>query len=711
VPCYAHVDEKGLPLPGDYISENRPMIKTSDEFQDSLHGYPIYWYYNDTSLATTYTTSHWKLVIWSPGSGPALMDSPCGNLPPSSPPVPSSPPAPASPPPPPLPPLSVDTIWIGTSTHASECNGEHILTARATYDGPATPILVHQDDSSTEPMFASHAFASVQALVGVSKDGSVGNSVAVMKVPNHDSTKFYAKVGGYWAYTKQHLEDTVHTPPWHYMTVDGELVSCQKSPPAPPPFPPGKMPLPPPAPPTSPPKSASTPSPAPSPPDLNSDPASPPEPSLPPLLPPPPSPDPHSPPPPEPPASPPALPPPPTPPTPPPMPPNTEPRAPSPALPHAGCDYATMRSEGTVSAADCEGAKMWYPDYAFLDQTAGNGVGWCYADHPSSQLVLMINDVDCDAISNLECLCMGRSPPPQPPASPPSHPLPTSPPPGSPPHPPAPAPPTLAQTGWLGTQSTECGVALTFRPTHDGPASILWTHEHDTYAHPMFASNAWQPVMIEVAVLKDGSLGALSSALITTVAAPTTNALYVKIDGNYVYMHKLTDKEPHSVPWTMVVADGTTTECPILHSPPSPAAPCVPNTCINELDSRHLLVDCATVIQIGTLDCTNQQLYYLCALSCGVCTVPDNACGVPLPTPPTLPPRPPSMPAPPFSPPAPPLLPPPPPGPSTPPAPPSAPAPPLRPPSAPPPPSPPPYAPALNSNPRPDPRTRAPNSP
>lgn len=52
-------DENGKPLPGDYISDNRPKISTADEFQDSLHGYPIYWYYNDTSLATTYTTSHW----------------------------------------------------------------------------------------------------------------------------------------------------------------------------------------------------------------------------------------------------------------------------------------------------------------------------------------------------------------------------------------------------------------------------------------------------------------------------------------------------------------------------------------------------------------------------------------------------------------------------------------------------------------------------
>jgi hypothetical protein len=185
-------------------------------------------------------------------------------------------------------------------------------------------------------------------------------------------------------------------------------------------------------------------------------------------------------------------------------------------------------------------------------------------------------------------------------------------------------------------------------------------------------------------------LGALSSALITTVAAPTTNALYVKIDGNYVYMHKLTDKEPHSAPWHMVLKDGTTTECTITTPPPSPAAPCVPNTCINELDSRHLLVDCATVIQIGTLDCTNQELKDLCALSCGVCTVPDDACGVSPPPGPDTPPEPPALPSPPFSPPAPPLMPPPPPGPSTPPAHPAPPAPPHPPPQFPPPPAPPP---------------------
>lgn len=330
---------------------------------------------------------------------------------------------------------------------------------------------------------------------------------------------------------------------------------------------------------------------------------------------------------------------------------------------------------------------MWYPMFTFVDQTGGNTAGWCYSDTAASQIVLMINDVDCDIISNLECLCMGRSPPPQPPSPPPSSP---GSPPGNPPRPPAPAPPTLAQTGWLGTQNTECGVALTFRPTHDGPGSILWTHEHDTYDHPMFGSNAFQPAMVELAVLKDGSLGDLSSALITTVDAPTTNAKYVKIDGNYVYMHKLTDKDPHSNPWSMVLKTGTTTECPILHSPPSPAAPCVPNTCINELDSRHLLVDCATVIQIGTLDCTNQELKDLCALSCGVCTVPDDACGVSPPPKPATPPEPPALPSPPSSPPAPPLMPPPPSPPPEPPAVPSPHSPPAPPPGLPPPPSPPP---------------------
>ena len=173
---FAHVDGNGKPLPGDYVSENRP-ISTADEFQDSLHGYPIYWYYNDTSMSTTYTTVtgtphrinttiknlnadidcpsvHRKLVIWSPGSGSALMDSPCGAC------------------------LLVASDSSARRLrcllrrlrcaaerghdlgrdfdHASECGCESILTAaRPTTDRP--PILVHQDDSSTEPMFASRS--------------------------------------------------------------------------------------------------------------------------------------------------------------------------------------------------------------------------------------------------------------------------------------------------------------------------------------------------------------------------------------------------------------------------------------------------------------------------------------------------------------------------------------------------------------------------
>jgi hypothetical protein len=735
-PCYVHIDEiyEGVPSQ-EYDSIRRPLIDTGGPGHDLWFGRLIYYYIRDQTMESSYTTSHW----WHIDShGNPVEKHPCTDVPPATPP----------PPPSPAPPLTTDVVWLGTSTNA-DCNGERILTIRNAYDAPGTPILVHQDDTGTEPLYASHAFAVVQALQDTIKDGSVGTAVELTKVPSHDNSKVYANVGGKWVYTKQHLEDVVHTPPWSYVTVDGELVSCKLSPPHPPPNPPGAAPKPPPAPlpatpPPSPPPRAVLPGTgcftitdptvccnsidgrpefagqecfptvsggpfslatsmcepvgfiaangwqqiasdckfnATSPP---TPPGSPTQPPTPPLNPPPPSPQPS---PPSPPSQPPTPPPPPTPPQPPPMPPQTTPEPPSPPLPHAACDYVTMRAEGMVDATDCEAAKMWYPTFTFVDSTMGNAHGWCYADTAANELRLILMDPNCDTITNLECLCMGRSPPPSSPSPPPTTPSPL---PSPPPKPPAPAPPELAQTGWLGTQNTECGMALTFRPTHDASASVLWTHEHDTYDHSMFGSHAWQPVMIEVAVLKDGSLGALSSALITTVAAPTTNALYVKIDGNYVYMHKLTDKEPHSAPWHMVLKDGTTTECTITTPPPSPAAPCVPNTCINELDSRHLLVDCATVIQIGTLDCTNQELKDLCALSCGVCTVPDDACGVSPPPGPDTPPEPPALPSPPFSPPAPPLMPPPPPGPSTPPAHPAPPAPPHPPPQFPPPPAPPP---------------------
>jgi hypothetical protein len=46
-------------VPSSYISLSRPKITTADEYQDQLHTYPLHYYYNDTSLATTYTTSHW----------------------------------------------------------------------------------------------------------------------------------------------------------------------------------------------------------------------------------------------------------------------------------------------------------------------------------------------------------------------------------------------------------------------------------------------------------------------------------------------------------------------------------------------------------------------------------------------------------------------------------------------------------------------------
>jgi hypothetical protein len=59
VPCYVHVDSLGEPVPSSYISLSRPKITTADEYQDQLHTYPLHYYYNDTSLATTYTTSHW----------------------------------------------------------------------------------------------------------------------------------------------------------------------------------------------------------------------------------------------------------------------------------------------------------------------------------------------------------------------------------------------------------------------------------------------------------------------------------------------------------------------------------------------------------------------------------------------------------------------------------------------------------------------------
>jgi hypothetical protein len=59
VPCYVHIDSLGEPVPSSYISLSRPKITTADEYQDQLHTYPLHYYYNDTSLATTYTTSHW----------------------------------------------------------------------------------------------------------------------------------------------------------------------------------------------------------------------------------------------------------------------------------------------------------------------------------------------------------------------------------------------------------------------------------------------------------------------------------------------------------------------------------------------------------------------------------------------------------------------------------------------------------------------------
>jgi hypothetical protein len=328
---------------------------------------------------------------------------------------------------------------------------------------------------------------------------------------------------------------------------------------------------------------------------------------------------------------------------------------------------------------------MWYPTFTFVDQTAGNQVGWCYADHPSSQLVLMINDVDCDAISNLECLCMGRSPPPQPPASPPSHPLPTSPPPGAPPSGPSPSPPTMATTMFVGTVQTECGTALSVRSPYDATTSdALWVHDDDDGAVPLYASHSFPAVVAAESIVRDAS----TDVAIEVVSIHGNK--YIKVNGQFAYTHARDDThEPHSPPWTLLLANGNAVQCPLASPPPS-QSPCVAeNTCIDLLDSMHTVSTCADIIAVGVLTCTSPEVQdaNLCDKTCGVCQIPPNLCASPNPS---APPAPPSPPRPPVGPPSPPLLPP---TPSPPPAPPAVPrphSPPAPPPAQPPPPAPPP---------------------
>lgn len=233
-PCYVHTDTYGDPVPSDYESVNRPIITTTDEFQVSLHGYPLHAYYNDTSLSTVYTTSHWRLVAWNTGE---LLQSPCGLVPPFSPPSPASPPVPPHPPPvipPPPPPLVDAKIWIGTQQ--TSCG--IVLTARVDYDGPGQVLWVHKDDDESEilPYFGSHTFHSVATASWAFKDRSMPADVDVTMVSRNEGG-MYVKINGFWVYTHEASYGDPYSPPWTVISKDGTLTTCpfQPPPPSPPP--------------------------------------------------------------------------------------------------------------------------------------------------------------------------------------------------------------------------------------------------------------------------------------------------------------------------------------------------------------------------------------------------------------------------------------------------------------------------------------------
>jgi len=341
-----------------------------------------------------------------------------------------------------------------------------------------------------------------------------------------------------------------------------------------------------------------------------------------------------------------------------------------------------------VSSEDCARAVMWYPTYAFVDSTVGSGFGWCFADSAASQLRLLLVDANCDSIDYLECICAARSPPPAPPRAPPSKPSPTLPPPTSPPSGPSPSPPTMATTMFVGTVQTECGTALSVRSPYNATTSdVLWVHEDDDGAVALYASHSFPTVVAAESIVRDAS---------TDVAIEVVSFYgntYLKVNGQFAYTHARDDThEPHSPPWTLLLANGNAVQCPLASPPPSPS-PCVAeNTCIDLLDSMHTVSTCADIILVGVLTCTSPEIQdaNLCDKTCGVCQLPPNLCASPNPGAPPSFPSPPSPPSPPTLPPSPPLLPP---TPSPPPAPPAVPgphSPPAPPPESPPPPSPPP---------------------
>lgn len=220
-PCYVHDDDHP---PGHYSSLRRPLISIDGLNHTVYAGRFIYYYIFDTTMMTSYITSHWHMVN---ESGHLIDVHPCYDKPPNAPP----------PPPPPLPPEMHAAVSFGVD-NGTACNGVRLLTvsfpdanASAANESAAAapmPVLAHDDDSEEHPLFQSHAFLPVRTFPGVnaSKEAGVSDSVSVISVPKHDSSLNYVKVNDRWVYTKLHAAANVHSPPWRFVSETGDLFTC-----------------------------------------------------------------------------------------------------------------------------------------------------------------------------------------------------------------------------------------------------------------------------------------------------------------------------------------------------------------------------------------------------------------------------------------------------------------------------------------------------